>query len=159
MNKAMALFIVVLIGASAGPALAQPGPGAGRRMGPGGGMGPRFYNPQTVTTIKGQVESLETLSGMGRRGGRGMMHRRVVLKTDQGRIIVHLGPTWYVTEEKLPLKVGATLEVTGSKVTRNGKTVIVAREAKTDGKTLTLRDEQGLPVWRGMGRGGGRGRQ
>ena len=39
--------------------------GGGPGMGMGAGMGPRLYNPETVTTVSGQVEKLEELT-MGR---------------------------------------------------------------------------------------------
>jgi hypothetical protein len=112
-----------------------------------------IYNPQTVTTVKGTVESLENLRTRMPHARRPMMSRIVVLKTEQGNVTVHLGPLWYVAEEKFPLKVGQALEVTGSKVDQDGTSLIVAKEAKSDGQTLQLRDEQGLPLWRGAGRG------
>ena len=52
------------------------------------------------------------------------------------------------------------MEVTGSKVTLNNQAALIAREVTVNGTTLKLRDDQGLPVWRGMGpgSGGGQGR-
>ena len=47
------------------------------------------------------------------------------------------------------------MEVTGSKVTLNNQPALIAREVKVNGTTLKLRDDQGLPVWRGMGQGPG----
>ena len=154
MKKTMVFLIAVVSLALACPVLAQPGPRRGG-MGMGGGMGPRLYNPQTVTTVAGQVEKLEELT-MGR-GGRGMAFREVLLKTDQGSIMVHLGPAWYLDEQKFAVKAGDTLEATGSKVTLNNQPALIAREVKVNGKTLKLRDEQGLPAWRGMGPGPGMG--
>jgi hypothetical protein len=150
-KKTTAVGVFVLCLALAGPAPAQTGPGG---MGMGGGMGPRLYNPQTVTTISGQVEKLEDLPSMGAGKGRGMQYRGVTLKTGQGSLMVHLGPGWYLDEKKLAVKVGDTVEVTGSKVTLNQQPALIAREVKANGATLKLRDDQGLPVWRGMGRGG-----
>ena len=154
--KTIKVFLELVVSlALACPALAQPGPGGG--MGMGGGMGPRLYNPQTVTTVTGQVEKLEELPSMGRGGGMGMQYRGVLLKTDQGSLMVHLGPGWYLDEKKFAVKVGDTVEATGSKVTLNNQPALIAREVKVNGTTLKLRDDQGLPVWRGMGRRSGRG--
>jgi len=148
----MVLFIVTL--ALVCPVLAQPQPGgSGPGMGMGSGMGPRIYNPQTVTTVKGQVERLQTID-MGRRG-RGMTLQEVFLKTDQGSLRVHLGPAWYLEQQQAALKVGDAMEVTGSKVTLNQEPTIIAKELRVNGKTVKLRDEQGFPLWRGMGPGGG----
>jgi hypothetical protein len=155
MKKTMIGGIIIIVLALVGSGLAQPIPGG--RMGIGSGMGPRLYNPQTVTTIKGPVEKVEELPSMARGGGRGMMYRGVLLKTDQGSLLVHLGPGWYLDEQKFTVKAGDTLEATGSKVTLNNQPAMIAREIKVHGKTLKLRDDQGFPVWRGMGRGPGMG--
>jgi len=62
-------------------------------------------------------------------------------------------------EQKLALKKGDTLEVTGAQITQDDKKVILAREVTLNGKKITLRDNQGFPVWGGQGRGmGGQGR-
>ena len=97
MKKSTVIWVVVVSLALAGPALAQPGPGGG--MGPG--KGPMFYNPQTVTTVTGQVEKLEELPSLGRGGGKGMHYRGVLLKTDQGSLMVDLAPGWYPGREKV----------------------------------------------------------
>jgi hypothetical protein len=131
------------------PALAQPGGGMGR----GGGMGLRLYNPQTVTTVTGAVEKLEELN-MGPGGGMGMKFRELLLKTDRGSLMVHLGPIWYLDQQKFALKVGDKIEVTGSQVTLNNQPAIIARDVTMNGRILKLRDDQGIPAWRGMGRGG-----
>ena len=117
-------------------------------------MGPMLYNPQTVTTVTGQVEKLEDLPSMGRGGGQGRQFRGVTLKTDQGSLMVHLGPSWFLDEKKLAIKVGDTVEATGSKVTLNNQPALIAREVKVNGATLKLRNDQGLPEWRRMGRHG-----
>jgi hypothetical protein len=152
--KKTTVFLVIFVSlVLVGPALAQLGGG----MGMGGGMGGRLYNPQTVTTVTGQVEKLEDLPSMGMGGGRDMQYQGVTLKMDQGNIMVHLGPGWYLDEKKFAVKAGDTVEATGSKVTLNNQPALIAREVKVKGTTLKLRDDQGLPVWRGMGSGPGGG--
>ncbi|OGR26002.1 MAG: hypothetical protein A2139_04895 [Desulfobacca sp. RBG_16_60_12] len=153
MNKIMGLMVMLTALALVGPALAQSGAGGGM----GRGMGPMLYNPQTVATLKGSVEKLEDLPSMGRGGGQGMQYRGVLLKTDQGSLMVHLGPGWYLDEKKFAVKVGDTMEATGSQVTLNNQPALIAREVKVKDTTLKLRDDQGLPLWRGMGRGPGGG--
>lgn len=150
--KEIIVLLAVASLALAAPALPQPGGG----MGMGGGMGPRLYNPQTVITVKGAVEKLSELS-MGPGGGMGMKFRELLLKTDKGSLMVHMGPIWYLDQKKFAVKVGDTLEVTGSQVTLNNQPAIIAREVKVDGQTIKLRDDQGIPAWRGMGQGGGQG--
>ncbi len=151
MNKPVLFLALIMSLSLACPGLAQPVPGGGR------GMGARLYNPQTVTTVKGQVEKLEALPGRGRGGGRGLQYQSVVIKTSQGSLMVPLGPGWFLAEKKFAVKAGDTLEATGSKVILNNQPALIAREVKVNGQTLTLRDAQGFPRWRRLGQGPGRG--
>jgi hypothetical protein len=149
----LVLFLALVMSlALVRPGLAQPVPGGGRR-----GMDGRLYNPQTVTTVKGQVEKLAARPGRGRGQGRGLQFQSVVLKTNQGSLLVHLGPGWFLDGKNFAVKAGDTLEATGSKVSLNNQPALIAREVKLNGQTLILRDAQGFPVWRGRGRGPGRG--
>ena len=100
---------------------------------------------------------METMSRPGRRGGEGKPGRQtqvVHLKTDQGTMLVHLGPTKFLEQQQLAPKVGDTMSVTGSKLTTGKGDVLLAAEVKSGNKTVTLRDAQGVPVWRGQGKGG-----
>jgi hypothetical protein len=123
------------------PAWAQRGPG-------------RFYDPKCVVTVQGQVEKVETMSRQGRQGGEGKPGRQVQvvhLKTDQGTVLVHLGPSKFLEQQQFAPKTGDTMSVTGSKMTTGKGDVILAAEVKSGDKTLTLRDAQGVPVWRSKG--------
>lgn len=154
MRITKSLLIICLCLVLSGPAWAQPGGGQG--MGPGGGMGGGMgtgrgmgamrYNPQTVTTIKGTVESLAAPQT------RRMRHESLVVKTDQGSITVHLGPAWYMSQNQMIFNPGDAVEVTGSQMQAAGGAILVAKEVTVKGKTLKLRDDQGLPLWRGQGR-------
>ena len=115
-------------------------------------MGPRLYNPQTVTTVKGTVEKLEEIN-MGRGSGMGMKFREVLLKTDKGSIMVHLGPSWYLDQQKFAVKAGDNLEVTGSQVTLNNQPAIIAREIQMNGTNF---ETPGRPRDTGLARHGPR---
>jgi len=146
-KKLTGLLILTLVLGFSWPVLAQPqGPGPDPGMGPRGG---RFYDLKTVTTVKGTVESLETLPIMGPRGAKGMEWQGLVLKTDKETLNVHLGPVGYASQQGVEPKVGDTIEVTGSKITRGQQTILLAAEVKAQDKVLKLRDEQGFPLWRG----------
>jgi hypothetical protein len=150
------LTLMILVGMS-WQSWGQPGRGQGRGMGPG--PGGRMYDPQTEVTVKGEVTEVGAYPSMGPGAVTGMNYRGVTLKTDQGELRVHLCPAWYMDEQKLGVKVGDTLEVTGAKTTQDQIPVILAREVGMNGKKIMLRDNQGFPVWRGQGRGmGGPGR-
>jgi hypothetical protein len=140
------LLIIGLCLALAGPALAQMGGGQGMGgPGMGRGMGMGMYNPQTVTTIQG------TVATAGPQMGR-VQHVSWVVKTDQGNVTVHLGPAWYINQHQVVLNPGDAVEATGSKMEMGGGTMLVAKEVKVGGKTFQLRDDQGVPLWRGQGR-------
>ena len=153
-------IILTMILVLAWPAVAQ-------HRGRGGGGDPgaqdrQLYNPQTVTTVQGQVEDLGSYGMQGWRAAPGMAIQGLVLKTSKGNITINLGPPWYVRKQGFTLQKGDTLEVTGSKVTKDEKTVLLAAEVKKNGQTLKVRDEKGVPLFRGQGPDGqetkGRGR-
>ena len=115
----------------------------------------RGYDPGTVETIKGEIVAVEHVAGgKGRRGG---VH--VTLKSDRETLPVHLGPAWYVDEQKVRLERGDHVEIEGSRIDFGGKPAIVARQVKKGAETLVLRNETGVPVWAGRGGGRGRGRE
>jgi hypothetical protein len=113
-----------------------------------------MYDPKTEITLTGIVEETKTVSGMmGGAGGRGMMQgTHIMLKTDKETIEVHLGPTAFLTEKKLELAKGDAVEVIGSRVKIGESDALLAREIKKGEASLALRDANGRPLWRGMGR-------
>ncbi|MDD2901966.1 MAG: DNA-binding protein [Syntrophales bacterium] len=118
---------------------------AQRGMGSGFGYG-RIYNPQTVENVSGQVVSVDTMS----RGDYQGVH--LTVKTDKETIAVHLGPSWYLDQQKMIFAPKDTVEITGSRVTFDGKPAIIAAEVKKGGQSLKLRDATGIPLWAGQGR-------
>lgn len=146
------LILGVLAAASLGSvALAQgwagdgrPCPEGGRRGGgPGAGAGARF-DPATVTTISGEVATVD-----GPQGGRGRGVHLQVKGTDGRAVEVRLGPAWYLEQQQLTIQKGDQVEVTGSEVQHPAGTVLVAQSVKKGDATLTLRDGNGVPAWAG----------
>ena len=122
---------------------AEETPGA-----PGAAAGPqyqRMYDPKTVETIRGEVERVNRISY--RRGRGEGVH--LILKTDKEVIPVHLGPSWYLDAQDVKIGPNDTVEVKGSRVTFNGKLVLIASEVKKGVALLKLRDESGVPAWSG----------
>ena len=105
----------------------------------------RLYNPGTVETISGEVESVSTFTpGKGISNG---VHIKV--KTDKETISAHLVPFWYIDNQEIKISTGDKVEVTGSKVTFDGSPAIIAKDVRKGDQVLTLRDENGLPYWSG----------
>ncbi|HEY7700404.1 MAG TPA: DNA-binding protein, partial [Vicinamibacteria bacterium] len=61
---------------------------------------------------------------------------------------IHLGPSAFVKGKNFPLAKGDEIDVTGSRVTHDGGTSLLARKVRKGEAVLELRDEQGLPLWR-----------
>jgi hypothetical protein len=114
-------------------------------QGQGGG---RMFNPKTLETLSGEVVSVEKLTP-----GKGMSQGvHFTLKTDKETIPVHLGPGWYMEKQGVNLAAGDKVEVTGSRITYEGKPAIIAAEVKKGDQVFKLRDAAGVPAWAGQGR-------
>jgi hypothetical protein len=97
----------------------------------------------TPETIRGEVLRVKRVK---MREGRGVgVHLEI--RTERGTVPVHLGPSWYVDNQRLQLKPGDQVEVTGTYVTVRDKQAMIAHEVKRGGGVLALRDERGMPAW------------
>jgi hypothetical protein len=108
----------------------------------------RLYNPATIETVTGEVASVAKFTPA--RGMSPGIHLR--LNTGHETISVHLGPAWFIDKQGFGIAPGDTLEVTGSRITFDGKPAIIAAELKKDGQVMMLRDRNGVPAWRGWRR-------
>ncbi len=126
--------------------------GWGGWRGSGGwGMGSqynRMYNPATVETLTGTVESVDKVTPM-----KGMYYGiHLMVRTGKETISVNLGPGWYIERLDTKIEKGDKVEVKGSRVTISGKPAIIAAEVKKGDSTLVLRDSDGVPAWAGWRR-------
>lgn len=121
------------------------------RMGKGsggwgvGGNYSRMYDPARVETISGEVVSIDEFSPMS--GMSSGIH--ITLRAEKETIPVHLGPEWFLEKQDAAIAKGDNLEVTGSRVTFNGKPAIIAAEVRKGNESLKLRNSDGVPVWSG----------
>jgi len=100
------------------------------------------YDPKTELTFTGTVQRVDR-AGYAKMPGMGV---HLILKTGNETTEVHLGPAAFV-ERKMTFKKDDTVQITGSKVTMMGRTVVIAREVKKGDEVLKLRDENGVPLW------------
>jgi len=77
----------------------------------------------------------------------GWMGTHLMLKTASETMEVHVGPSAYIAQQHFAFAKGDAVELVGSKVTIGNKPALIAREIKKDGKTLVLRNPQGIPLW------------
>lgn len=150
-------FAAALLGAGAvaaeelGPPAGCDRPGCGR-MGAGGPGGPgrpggRRFDAAAVTTVEGQIVDVQRIA-RGRGEG---VHLTVAVGAE--KLAVHLGPSFYVDAQPFHLAKGDAVQVKGAKTTIAGEQVILAQEVRRGADVLTLRDADGIPAWRGQGRG------
>jgi hypothetical protein len=98
--------------------------------------------------VKGTVEAVRQV---GRYGGGSGSH--IILKTEKENLEVHLGPTAFVTLSGFTFASSDHIEVVGSRVKFGDADVVLACEVQKDGKTLVLRDANGIPKWSRARRG------
>ncbi len=104
----------------------------------------------------GQSQTGQSQSGQQGMGGTmgqqgmGMMGTGmdVMLDTsDQGRLEVHLGPSWFMNNVGLNLQPGDQISVEGSLTNLNGRQVVLASQVTKGQMVVNLRDAQGNPCW------------
>lgn len=134
-------FIVMLLALAGVAALALPREVLAQRA----DAFSRVYDLNTIETVSGRVLAVQRVAG-SRRGSYG---EHLILKTRTGRLVVHLGPEWFMQRQTLQIKLHDELIITGSRVLLGGRPVLIAARISKARETLVLRDAQGLPVWRG----------
>jgi hypothetical protein len=150
MRRKGIIGVVVVLSVMLALSMAFAGWGGWRGSG-GWGMGShynRMYNPATVETVSGTVESVDKVTPM-----KGMYYGiHLMVKTDKETIPVDLGPGWYIERLDTKIEKGDKIEVKGSRVTYAGKPAIIAAEVKKGDSVLVLRDSAGVPAWAGWRR-------
>ncbi len=125
----------------------------------GEGMHGKAFNPSTVKTITGTVESVGSFKPEGApAGAAGGLRLRV--KTTSGQtVIVYAGPVSFAEQKDFFVMPGDQITITGSETKMRSRSVILASELKKGDKTLQLRDKSGKPLWSmgSMGSMGGQG--
>lgn len=142
MTRKQMLVAAAMAALLSSPVLAQrggpPGGRAGARM--------PLYDTTKVENLSGVIERIDTVTGPGMAGG---VHLQV--RTKNEAVEVHAGPGWYLEQQKLQLAVGDRVELRGSRVTWNGKPVVLASEVTRvrdrERATVRLRDQRGIPAW------------
>ncbi len=105
-----------------------------------------IYSPNTIETIYGDVVSVKKATS-----GRGMYFGvHLIVKAEEETLTVRLGPEWYMENQGITIVLGDKLEIKGHRISDRGKTAIIAAEVTKGDEILKLRDESGLPFWRGQ---------
>ncbi len=107
------------------------------------------YDPKTEMTVAATIEEVQLLPGHYRGTG-----THLILKTKSGTMEVHVGPTAYVEKQQFSFAKGDQIEVVGSQLKIAGNDALLARQITKAGKTLSLRDQNGIPLWSRAARNG-----
>jgi hypothetical protein len=105
------------------------------------------YVQENLVTIPGEILSIELVPSINGKGDG--VH--LVIETDEGNLRVILGPEWYFSTQQVSLDLGVFVEVKGIRVTLQKEAALLAYEITVDDKSLNLRDESGIPLWRRRG--------
>lgn len=140
--KRSALIIAIALLITALPAMAQRA---------GDGTGPAV-DPSEALDVYGTVVSFTASVGSG-------MPRLVVDEAALGEIEIGLGPLWFIQEAGFGADAGDVVEATVFPCDScAAEYVAQVVENVTTGTSVTLRGEDGRPLWRGRGgTGGGQG--
>lgn len=107
----------------------------------------KLFNPKTVVTVTGKVTSINRED----RPMKGMEPGfSAVVHTKQGEDLnVQVGPAWFTSyyRQKWNVQQGDEVEVTGSRITLNGKPVIMAMRGRKGNLAMTCRNKTGKPLW------------
>lgn len=102
------------------------------------------YDTRSEVTVRGTVDDvLESVLASWRTAA-----QRIVVATDEGPVTVELAPSSFLKARYFSCVRGDTVELVGSRVpAAKGEFVVLARELRRRGASLTLRDAEGRPVW------------
>ena len=103
----------------------------------------RLYDAKHVEMVKGTVERVEKIVPMEGMGEGVYM----TLKTASDSLPVHLGPKEFVEKQPIQFLSGDIVEVTGSRVSCNGKPAFLAATVKRGSDMVKYRELNGRPAW------------
>ena len=106
------------------------------------------FNPSTVITLEGTVENVDNDI---LEPGVAMTDSLVVLdvKTPSGQERVRVAPDNYLKDQGIEIKEGDKVQVSGSRIIREGENVVLASRVTLmrDGRVLDVRHDDGTPIW------------
>lgn len=108
----------------------------------------RIFTDANKMVIEGEIqEIIEAEHPKGK-----MFGILLEVKADDKIYKVLTGPNWFMEEMDLDLSNGDQVRIEGFLVEAKEKSALVALSIEKDGQVFELRDEEGVPKWRGMGR-------
>lgn len=106
------------------------------------------YDRTKEVTFKGTVEEVKEIPAANNE-----VRIHLMVKSGSDVQEVSLCPHTFLKATEVDFAKGDQLEVTGSKVKMEDKTIVLAREIVKGNNTLVLRDKDGTPVWTWLKKG------
>jgi hypothetical protein len=103
------------------------------------------YNANSEETILGQVRSIDNIYSLDTTS----LIIRMIIYTNNGDMIVHLGPADFLDNQNFKIKADDNVTVIGSRIYFEGNQVIIAQKVIIAGELIKLRDDDGYPLWLG----------
>jgi len=105
-----------------------------------------LWNEKWVITFSGRITGINV--GPPDKNETGNTVQILVQTRNGGTAFTHLGPEWYVNQQKTKLHLGDKVTVTGSKIMLDHRGSVMARKVIVNGSNvLLLRDVRGAPFW------------
>lgn len=115
----------------------------------GTGSGASKIDLGSVRTVTGTVTAVSI--------AKGMKHPSFLLAVSESEVLsVELGPYWFLVANDFALAVGDQASATVANCAGRSSSEVVAFAVTdlTTGSSITLRDDAGMPLWKGARRGG-----
>ncbi len=106
--------------------------------------GVRTYSRAAFETVSGEI--IDVYEATSRQGYRSGLH--LLIKANEETIDVHLGPISYIEGQNFNFEPGDALEIKGDRFKDSPMPTMTAIEVTKDNETLTLRDDDGFPMWK-----------
>ena len=132
-NRTVIILALFLVGALA------VGFGFGKNSGP-------VYNPATVIRVSGIVTEVQNVAP-----GNPLPGWHLTVKNEEGTFHAYIGPGEFLKMLRTSFANGDHVKFVGSKISVGDTQVILVREITRKDVTITLREDDGAPVWENWG--------
>lgn len=106
-----------------------------------GGTAPALeYDKSAEVEVTGVIDDVKTAADH-------IIH--LTLKNGNGSLDLFVAPEKFLKQMEISFETGEAIEVLGSQRTVDGNVMLLVREVRHNGDVMTMRDEQGKPVWVG----------
>lgn len=104
------------------------------------------YNPATVITVSGTVTEVQNVAA-----GNPFPGFHLTVKNEEGTFHAYIAPGDFLKLLRTSFASGDKVKLVGSKVAAGDTQIILVKEITKKDVTITLREDDGAPVWENWG--------